>query len=316
MGLVEAAEVVELRLLGRAPKDRGRIQVEQARLGGANHGPLVDGGEPSVGPVVLGEQREAGGMGEREVGGEVLRFGTEAVGEPASEGGCAGRDAAVGEGVQGLAVVVDPGVPGPDQADVVGDLPEMRQQGGKLHAALAVASKLPQARKDLGAGLAGVVVLELAGERFAGALRKQGLGIEQVHLARTADHEDRDHRPGPGRVMRRTEAEVMGAGLQFRPDRGGKQAFLVEKPRQRRGAQAEGTRPNEVTARTTTSEMRWGGHVSRGRGIGWSPAAHDTGWPRRPRMAWGPRPQACRWPSQGRWRCSGHCWKSRRPGAT
>mgnify|MGYP003343414234 CR=1 FL=1 len=64
-------------------------------------------------------------MGQGEECGQVLGFGSETVGEPASEGGGAWDDAAIGESVKGLAVVVDARLHGTDDAEFIGNLGEI-----------------------------------------------------------------------------------------------------------------------------------------------------------------------------------------------
>ena len=79
---IELVEEIELSVLGAGWEVIGRVEVEEVWRGGFDHGALVDGGEPSGGPVVAIEEGLAVGAGEGEVGWEVVGDTAEAVVEP------------------------------------------------------------------------------------------------------------------------------------------------------------------------------------------------------------------------------------------
>lgn len=93
VSFVEVFEVVEIVGLCVAFEVMGDIEVQDAGFFRAYDGSLIDGGEPAVGPEIDSGDGEAGGVGEGDVGGEVLRFCSEAIGEPASERGASFEDA-------------------------------------------------------------------------------------------------------------------------------------------------------------------------------------------------------------------------------
>ena len=105
---------------------------------------MVEGGEPAIGPVMIGEQRGAVGMSESDIGGKILGFATEAEVEPATERWSTGSDAAPGEGVERLTVIIDAGLHGADDADVVDHFGQVGQQGGQFGARLAMFFELPE----------------------------------------------------------------------------------------------------------------------------------------------------------------------------
>src|SRR5205823_1169226 len=93
------------------------------------------------------------------------------------------------------------------------------------------------------------VILDRARERLAVEFVEPGLGFEQVHVARPALHEQRDHRPGPRLEVRLLRPEVEVRLLRVREGRVGEQPLPVEQVRQRDRAEAEGAGVQEVAAR-------------------------------------------------------------------
>src|SRR4030095_10796565 len=108
------------------------------------------------------EQRSAAGMRERDERRQFLRLAAETIVQPAPERRRARRDASTGQRVKRLAVVVHAGLHRANDADVVHHSGEVRQQRGEFRARLSALLELPQTWQHLRAGLAGVVVLELA----------------------------------------------------------------------------------------------------------------------------------------------------------
>jgi hypothetical protein len=107
---VEAFQVGQIVLLRDAAQVRRWIEIGNAWFLRAHGGALVDGGQPSLGPVAHSEDGQSAWVGECDVSGEVLGLGAETVGEPASERWSAGEDAARLKCVDALSVVAYAGV--------------------------------------------------------------------------------------------------------------------------------------------------------------------------------------------------------------
>src|SRR5262245_53774251 len=97
----------------------------------------------------MSQQGLAQRTGERHVGGQVLTLAAQTVAEPAAQRWAAGSDASRIERVHGLAMVVDTCAHRADEADVVGNRTEMRQQLGNLHPALSALEEFERAGEDL-----------------------------------------------------------------------------------------------------------------------------------------------------------------------
>ena len=167
MAAVEAVDEAEVALLRVALQRHGRIEVENARFLRADHGALIERRQPAVGEVVHSEHGQPSRIGEGDVGGQVAVFRAKAVGEPAPKGGASRENGAVVKGVDGLAVVVHPGVHRADHRDLVGDAGHVRHQFAEVHPALAVLGEFPGRAHHLAARAGGVVELQLPGELLA-----------------------------------------------------------------------------------------------------------------------------------------------------
>ena len=82
----------------------------------------------------------------------------------------------------------------PDHADVVNDLGQMRQQFRHLDAALAVLLEGERAWHERPRMTLPHDDLALSAQRLPGIFVERGLGIERVHVRRTAVHEEMDDR--------------------------------------------------------------------------------------------------------------------------
>ena len=181
---------------------RRRIEVWNPRLLRADDRTLVDRRQPAVRPVLDAADRQADRVPERDVGGQFLRLGPETVAEPASDDRMAGDDPTGVECVDRLAVVVHVRVHRPHDGDVVDDPREVRQQFRDVCAAPAVPAELPRRAEDFGTRLGRIVVLDHARERLPIQFSQPRLGVEQVDVARSPLHEERDHRSGLWRMVR------------------------------------------------------------------------------------------------------------------
>ena len=200
-------------------------------------------------------------MGQCEECGQLLAGSPEPIRQPTAQGGRPGGDAAIGQCVQRLAMVVHGSPHGSDHAQFVDHTRQMRQERRQLRARLTVFTKLPQPRHDLRTGLSGIVELQLAREGFPGPILQQGLWIEEVHLARAPDHQDGNHGPGAGRMVARLRFQIIRALFQLRSSRSRQKPLLLEEPRQGGRTQTEGAAClQEVAAGAEAGRRR---HVGR-----------------------------------------------------
>ena len=234
------------------------------RGGGADERALVDRRQPAVGPVLVGEGRQAGGMPHHDVGGQVLGLAAERIGRPGAHGRIPGGDASRLHGEHGLQMVVHSGLHRADQADVVGDRAEVRQEFAEFHPALAVTRELPERPQHLGRRLGHVVVFQVARELLPVPLREHRLGVEQVHLRRPAHHEEGDHRLGLGRARRLLGQEVERLVAEQGLDGRGEEAVLAQERGEPEHAEAEAAGFEEMTAGTEPVRK-----LSRHGGNGW-----------------------------------------------
>ena len=215
----------------------GGVEVEDARFFGAQDGALVQARQPTVAPVVIAIDRFTAGILEHHVGGQLVVFTAEAVGEPRAEAGPAdhARDARV-DVTDGNLVAVVAGVHASDHAEIVSNLCGVGQEFAEIHPALAVFLELPRAAEKFAAGLVGKAVMDIAAIVHAVTALQFGLGIGEIHVAWAAVHEQGNHRLGPGHVMRLFGLKVKTA-LPARDVLGRAEQFLaLQQPRQREAA--------------------------------------------------------------------------------
>ena len=237
---VEAVDEIEVAGLRLALQRHGRIEIENAGLFGPDDGALEHGRQPAVGKIVHAEHGQAAWVSEGDVGGQILIFAAEAVGEPGAESGASADGLAIKKRVDGLAVIVHAGMHGADERHLIGDATHVGDEVAHLDAALAARFEFPLRSHDLAAGSSGVVILHLAREVFAIKLHELGLRLEHVDMARAALHEQGDHRLCLAKTMRRLRREV--EMLLAASERGiGEQALLLKQSGKRDGAHAIGT---------------------------------------------------------------------------
>jgi len=84
---------------------------------------------------------------------------------------------------------------------------------------------------------------------FSIALGQFGLRVEQIHVRRPAMHEQRNHRGGSGRRLRRSRFQVVEFYV-CRLGRGrAKQSLLLQHPRQRDSADAKSVALQKASSR-------------------------------------------------------------------
>lgn len=89
-----------------------------------------------------------------------------------------------------------PGVHRANHAQIVDDLSGVRQQLRNLGPAVTVLHELKRRAEQLLAGSIDEAIDNLAGIIGPVEFRQLRLRIEQIHVRRSAVHEQRDHRPG------------------------------------------------------------------------------------------------------------------------
>ena len=187
--------------------------------------------------------------------GQVAVLGTDAVIDPGAERRLAREDGA-GVHLTDPGRVVDAvGFAGTDDREVVGAGGDVRDPVGEPLAGLAVLFPGALRGEQRGFGFAhrrddGA---EAVGQALAGQLVQQRLGVEEVHLRRTAFHEEEDDALGTG-------PDLADAGLQGRAG-GGHVDVLGEQVAEGHGAEAEAGVEEEVATRRRGFEAMAAGVV-------------------------------------------------------
>jgi hypothetical protein len=148
-------------------------------------------------------------------------------------------------------VIIHVRVHRPDQTNIISNASEVRQQLAEFHPTLPLRREFPRTAKYFVGSLGRIVVFHLAGEFLEMVPSEFGFGIEKVHVARTTDHEERNHGPGAGRLLGLSWVQIKAGRLQFRAHGSGQQSVLVKKPRQCHSApKIEGAGSHEMAAGT------------------------------------------------------------------
>jgi hypothetical protein len=186
-----------------------RVEVQDARFLRAKDRSLIERRQEPAGPVVRRIDRRAAGIGEDHVRGQALRFGAEAVDEPAPHRRATGDagDAAVEVADRDFVAVV-PGVHGAEQADIVHDAGGVREEFRDFGAALAVLLELPRAAEQFLARAVDEAEVDVPLVILAVVPGEFRLRVEEIDVARPAVHEQRDHRLGLRREVRRAGLEA------------------------------------------------------------------------------------------------------------
>jgi hypothetical protein len=133
----------------------------------------------------------------------------------------------------------------PDQADVVGDAAQVREQLAELRAALPVLVELERAAHQQVVLAAGLEALDVSGVLLAVALLQLRFGVEEVDLARPADLHQQDHGLGPAGEVAGPRPQVAAAGKSRGPAVGSRDLPAHEvrerqRPQSEAGLQQEG----------------------------------------------------------------------------
>jgi hypothetical protein len=84
MSLVQAAQVIQIAILGCALETRRGSQIKDARLPRAYNRSLIERRQPAIGPVLDAQYRQLPGIDQRQVRGQVLALRPQAEGQPAA----------------------------------------------------------------------------------------------------------------------------------------------------------------------------------------------------------------------------------------
>lgn len=90
-------------------------------------------------------------------------------------------------------MIIDAGMHGANEANVVGDFSQGGDEFAQFHSGLSVSGEFPGRAEEFRAGLGGIVVLDVSSEGLHVSFCEFGLGIEEVDLAGAPLHEHGDH---------------------------------------------------------------------------------------------------------------------------
>ena len=176
--LVELRQSIQIGALDTARRGDGRVQVQHCRSPRLDFRAAELGRQPAVLPVRGAAAAVAVRVAEHDERRQGLVFCAQRITDPGAQGRTAGKDLAGVDAAHGLRVVVVIADHRPDHAYVVGDGPQVRQQLGEVHAALAVLPKLVGAGHEEIRLAAWLKTLHLAGMFLAIAFLQLRLRIE------------------------------------------------------------------------------------------------------------------------------------------
>ena len=241
--LVHAVDQAELAGL-QVGRDRfGRVEVRD-RLGAAlDAHALVARGHETGAPVARPVDDRVLVILHHDERGQVAVLGADAVVDPRAERRLAREDRAGVHLADAGGVVDAVGLAGTDDREVVGAGGDVGDPVGEPLAGLAVLLPLALRGEERSLGFAhrGDDRAEAVGQALTGQLVQERLGVEEVHLRRTAFHEEEDDAFGAG-------LDQADAGLQGRT-RGGHDDLLGEQVAEGHGAEAEAGVEEDVAAR-------------------------------------------------------------------
>ena len=190
------------------------FEIQHRRTGRAESRALIHRRQIAGLPVLRAVDRQALGIVQHDVGRQVLVHAAQGVGDPRAHGRLAREHSPAVHLEKRRLVGQIRGEHRADHGDVVDAAGQMRHGIGDPGAALSVAGELKRAAKQR-PGRARV--FHLAGDlveiRLAVQLVQQRLGVEQIHLARPAIHEQVDHAGRRGPVMRWARLQVINPAL-------------------------------------------------------------------------------------------------------
>ena len=178
MFLIHATQKLQLLRLSCSLQSGGRIEIQNARFLRTHDGALINRRQIAARPVFATNQRQSGRMRQCHKCGQLLRFAAERVSQPASERRSSAYTRAGIQGIHARQMIIDSGMHGTDQRNLIRNRREMRDKIRQLHAAFSARTKSPCGPHDLTTGLGRVVEFQVALKVLAVALRQLRLWIK------------------------------------------------------------------------------------------------------------------------------------------
>ena len=207
---VQRSQEIELSAAGVGENVGRRLEVQNGRTGRAEGCSLVNGRQESGCPVLRAVGGQSARIREDDVGRQFVAHRAQAVDNPGADGRLAGEERAAVDQSQCRFVVDGGGRHRANEGEFIGNRTRMGQQLGEFHAAFPVRAKTERRAEQVFCRVI-EVDLELSRVGLPAKTRKLGLGVEQVHLARSAVLEETDDRLGAGRVMGRRLGQRISA---------------------------------------------------------------------------------------------------------
>ena len=210
--LVHRSQQVEHPALAGERDARRRLEVDDRHRAAAEQRPLVMSRQEPGPPARGASFGRPLGLGHHDVGRQVLALRPEAVGDPAPQAGKAHEDPARVHLIHGRGMDHAVGVARADQRDVVGVRVQVRHEVRHVHPRLAILAPLAVAAQAERVALEELAVnlAEAGRQRLRVEPVQERLGVEQVHLARAAGHEQENAALGLGREMARPGSQRAG----------------------------------------------------------------------------------------------------------
>ncbi len=206
------------------------------------------------------------GLRHHDVRRQIFAFGPQAVGDPAPQAGEAHDHPPGIHLVHGRGVDHAVGVARANQCDIIGVRVEMRDEVGHVHPRLSELAPLAVAAqaKRVGFEELAVNLAEAGRQRLRVEAVQKRLGVEQVHLAGTAGHEQENTALGLRRQM---------AGLRGQwPAAGPGEALTAQQVRKAQQPKAAAGGFEEFTTAARQERLRAGAAVRAGLGHAWGPS--------------------------------------------
>ncbi len=183
----------------------GQFQIEHGLFAGTQHGRLIDRRQEAVQIHGLPGFQGSQGIGHDDIGRKGIGLGPQTINRPGTHAGKAGNGAARKQFVLGRRVHYLVALARTDDRQVIHAGRQMGEQVGNLDSAFAVFLECPFRAQEFRIGLNELVLrlAKLGGPPLAVEFIQKRLRVKRFELARAAGHEQKNHRPGLGRMMRR-----------------------------------------------------------------------------------------------------------------
>ena len=190
----------------------GRLEVDDRRRAAAEERPLVMRGQEPGPPAGRAPFGRSLGLGHHDIGRQVVALGAQAVGDPAPQAGETHHDPARRHLIHGRRVDHAIGIARSNQRDIVGVGVQVRHEVRHVHSRLPILAPLAVAAQAERVGFEKLAVdlAEARRQRLRVEPVQERLGVEQVHLARAAGHEQKNAALGLGRQVARPGSQRTG----------------------------------------------------------------------------------------------------------